>query len=75
MFNSMRPEIDISQFSPAECAWLAEELWERARNHPEDIPVPPSHLVEITRRIAAYESGEMGPGEAWEAVRERLWRK
>lgn len=69
----MKPDIDISQLSPAECILLAEELWYRARNHPEAIPVDPEHLAEINRRVDALDSGTMEPGEPWEAVRARLW--
>jgi putative addiction module component (TIGR02574 family) len=68
----MKSGIDISQLSPAECILLAEELWERARNHPEAILVDPEHLAEINRRIEARDSGTMEPGESWEAVRARL---
>ena len=69
----MNPDIDISQLTPAECILLAEQLWERARNHPEAVPVPPEHLQELNRRLQALDSGEMAPGEPWEIIRERLW--
>ena len=69
----MKPDIDISQLSPAECILLAEELWDRARNHPEAIPVDPEHLAEINRRVDARDSGTMRPGEPWEVVRTWLW--
>jgi putative addiction module component (TIGR02574 family) len=69
----MTIDLDISRLSPAECILLAEQLWERARNHPEAVPVPPEHLQELSRRLDALESGEMAPGEPWEVVRERLW--
>jgi putative addiction module component (TIGR02574 family) len=69
----MKPDFDISQLSPAECILLAEQLWDRARNHPEAIPVPPDHVAEIKRRVEAIDSGAMAPGEPWEAVRFRLW--
>jgi putative addiction module component (TIGR02574 family) len=69
----MKPDIDISQLSPAECVLLAEQLWERASNHPDAIPVPPEHLEELQRRVEALDSGTMEPGEPWEVVRARLW--
>jgi putative addiction module component (TIGR02574 family) len=69
----MKPDLDLSQLSPAECILLAEELWDRARAHPEAIPVPAEHLAEIERRIEAMDGGAMGSGEAWEVVRFRLW--
>jgi putative addiction module component (TIGR02574 family) len=74
MLGSMKPEIDISQLSPAECILLAEELWDRASAHPDALPVPPEHLAEIERRIEAINSGAMGRGEPWETVRARLWQ-
>ncbi|MEO2089600.1 MAG: addiction module protein [Gemmataceae bacterium] len=69
----MKPDIDISKLTPAECILLAEELWERARACPEAVPVPAEHLEEINRRIAAIDAGEMPPGDDWEIVRARLW--
>jgi putative addiction module component (TIGR02574 family) len=69
----MKPDLDISQLSPAECILLAEELWDRARANPEAIAVPPEQLAEIAHRIAAIDRGEMGSGELWEVVRARLW--
>jgi putative addiction module component (TIGR02574 family) len=64
----MLPEIDISQLSPAECILLAEQLWERARNHPEAIAVTEAQLTELYRRLDANERGEMPPGLPWEEV-------
>ena len=64
----MKPEIDISQLSPAECILLAEELWDRARNHPEAFPVTEAQMAELNRRLDAYERGEMPPGTPWEEV-------
>jgi putative addiction module component (TIGR02574 family) len=64
----MKPEIDISQLSPAECILLAEQLWERARNHPEAIPITEAQMAELNRRVDAFERGEMLPGEPWEDV-------
>jgi len=69
----MKPEIDISQLSPAECILLAEQLWEQARAHAEAIPVTPAQLEELNRRLDALNSGTMAPGEPWEVVSERLW--
>ena len=69
----MKPDIDISQLSPAECILLAEELWDRVRIHPDAVPVRPDHLAEIQRRVDALDSGAMAPGESWEVVSARLW--
>jgi putative addiction module component (TIGR02574 family) len=60
----MKPEIDISQLSPAECILLAEQLWERARNHPEAIAVTEAQLTELDRRLDAFKGGEMPPRPA-----------
>ena len=64
----MNPDIDISQLSPAECILLAEQLWDRARNHPEAIPVTEAQMAELNRRMDAYERGELPPGLSWEEV-------
>jgi putative addiction module component (TIGR02574 family) len=64
----MKPDIDISQLSPAECILLAEQLWERARNHPEATPVTEAQMNELNRRLDAYERGEMPPGLPWDEV-------
>ena len=69
----MKHDIDISQLSSAECMVLAEEmLWERARDHPEAIPVPPEQLEELHHRLDALDAGTMEPGEPWEVVRKGL---
>jgi putative addiction module component (TIGR02574 family) len=65
----MKRDIDISQLSPAECIVLAEQLWERARAHPEAIPVPPEQLEELHHRLDALTAGTTEPGEPWEVVR------
>jgi putative addiction module component (TIGR02574 family) len=64
----MKPEIDISQLSPAECILLAEQLWDRARNHPEAVPVTEAQMAELRRRVDAHERGQMPAGEPWEDV-------
>lgn len=64
----MKLEIDISQLSPAECILLAEQLWERVRNHPEAVPVTEAQLAELNRRLEASDRGEMPPGLPWEDV-------
>jgi putative addiction module component (TIGR02574 family) len=70
----MKPDIDISQLSPAECILLAEELWDRARAHPDAVHVHPEHLAEVQRRIEAIDSGAMEQGNSWESVRSLLWK-
>jgi putative addiction module component (TIGR02574 family) len=64
----MKHGFDISQLSPAECIVLAQQLWEQARNHPESLPVPDSHLTELYRRLDAAERGELPPGLPWDEV-------
>jgi putative addiction module component (TIGR02574 family) len=71
----MKDAIDISHLSTAECILLAEQLWEQARAHPEAIPVTPGQLEELNRRIDALEAGTMPPGDTWEVVRDRLFRR
>ena len=68
-------DIDTSHLSPAEYILLAEQLWEQARAHPEAIPVTPAQREELDRRLDALETGSMPPGESWEVVRERLFRR
>jgi len=71
----MSRDFDLSSLSPSECILLAEQLWERASRHQDDIPLPPTHLEELNRRLDAIASGNMGPGEPWEVVRDRLWKR
>lgn len=71
----MTHDDDPSRLSTAECVLLAEQLWEHARAHPDEVPVTPAQLDEIHRRLDALESGEMPPGEPWELVRDRLFRR
>lgn len=66
---------DISHLSLAERILLAEELWDSVAAHPDNIPVPPEHLAEITRRIELIDSGAMTSGEPWDVVRARLWKR
>ena len=63
--------VDISRLSPAECILLAEELWEKARLHPENIPVSDAQKQELARRWAAFEAGEM-PTLTWPEAKRRL---
>jgi putative addiction module component (TIGR02574 family) len=71
----MKLDIDISQLSPAECILLAEQLWERARNHPEALPVTEAQMTELNQRLETLDAGTMEPGEPWDIVQERLWRQ
>lgn len=66
---------DISHLSPAERILLAEELWDSVAAHPDQLPVPSEHLAEIARRIELIDSGAMEPGEPWDVVRARLWKR
>jgi putative addiction module component (TIGR02574 family) len=68
-------DFDLSVLSPSECILLAEQLWERARTRPEAIPVTDAQRDELNRRVDALGSGEMPPGQPWESVRERLFRR
>jgi putative addiction module component (TIGR02574 family) len=71
----MKGDLDPSRLRIAECVLLAEQLWEQARAHPEEVPVTPAQFDEIHRRLDAFESGQMPPGEPWELVRDRLFRR
>ncbi|HEX4138975.1 MAG TPA: addiction module protein [Candidatus Methylacidiphilales bacterium] len=71
----MLPDFDINSLSPSECILLAEQLWEHARAHPEAAPLTPDQQVELKRRLDALDSGDMPPGEPWEIVRDRLFRR
>jgi putative addiction module component (TIGR02574 family) len=71
----MPVEFDLSGLSPSECILLAEQLWERARMRPEAVPVTDAQRNELKRRIDALDSGDMTPGQPWESVRERLFRR
>jgi putative addiction module component (TIGR02574 family) len=68
-------EFDISGLSPSECILLAEQLWEQARLHPETAPVTDAQQDELKHRLDALDSGEMLPGEPWDIVRERVFRR
>jgi len=70
--KAMTQEINIENLEPAECILLAERLWEKARNHPDAIPVTEAQMAELNSRMDAIESGKMPPGESWEEVRRRL---
>jgi putative addiction module component (TIGR02574 family) len=74
MSHPHRP-FDFSHLSPAERILLAEELWDSVAAHPDNIPVPPEHLAELSRRIELIDSGAMEPGEPWDVVRVRLWKR
>jgi putative addiction module component (TIGR02574 family) len=64
----MTADLDISRLSPAECILLAEQLWERARNHPDAVPVTEAQMTELNRRLDAHERGDLPPGSLWEEV-------
>jgi putative addiction module component (TIGR02574 family) len=62
---------DFSELTPAECILLAEELWEKARNHPEAVPVTPAQLAELNATLDALEAGQLGTPQPWDEV--KLW--
>jgi putative addiction module component (TIGR02574 family) len=71
----MSSEFDISGLTASESILLAEQLWEHARTHPQAILVTDAQREELQRRIDATDSGQMPPGDAWDVVRERLFRR
>jgi putative addiction module component (TIGR02574 family) len=63
---------DISQLSPAECILLAEQLWDRARTHPDAVAVTPAQLAELHARLDDLEAAKYGPGTPWAEVKARM---
>jgi putative addiction module component (TIGR02574 family) len=68
----MNGDIDISHLSPAECILLAEQLWEKARAHPEAIPITAAQQEELGSRLDALERGDLPPAETWDDVQASL---
>jgi putative addiction module component (TIGR02574 family) len=60
---------DFSKLTPAQCILLAEELWEKARNHAELAPITPAQAEELRARVDAYEAGKLPPSQTWEEVK------
>lgn len=71
----MSTDLDMSELSPSECILLAEQLSEHARIHPDVVPIIDAQRTELKRRVTALDCGEMPPGDPWDAVRERLFRR
>jgi putative addiction module component (TIGR02574 family) len=70
----MTSNIDISQLSPAECILLAEELWDRASSHPDDVPpLTAAQQEELQRRLRLADRGET-TYSPWSEVERRLLR-
>ncbi|MBI5365643.1 MAG: addiction module protein [Planctomycetes bacterium] len=51
---------EIARLTVPEKILFLEELWESIREDESQIPVPPSHLVELDRRLAQHRGS---PGE------------
>jgi putative addiction module component (TIGR02574 family) len=64
------PIDEILKLSPRERLSAVEAIWDSLLNEPSTIPVPPSHVVELKRRLADYESDPEGTTVSWEEVRE-----
>jgi putative addiction module component (TIGR02574 family) len=43
--------------------------------HPDAVAVTGAQRDELKRRLDALEFGEMSPGESWDIVRDRLFRR
>ena len=68
----MKPEIDISQLSPAERILLAEDLWDSVTAEQDAPPLTPEQQQELERRLAAADRGEMAYS-TWDEVKRRLF--
>lgn len=62
---------EFDQMPASEQIQLVQELWDRIAARPEAVPVPPSHLEELRRRLA--EHGQ-SPDDvvAWDDVKAEL---
>jgi putative addiction module component (TIGR02574 family) len=66
------PLFDFRHLTPAERVQLAVDLWDSlAREHEDELPVPPEHRPEIERRHAAYLAAP-DEGDSWDEVQARL---
>lgn len=63
---------EINRLSPAEKILLVEEIWDQVAESSEALPVPPSHQVELDRRLA-NEAND--PGRPWGEIRDELIRR
>ena len=63
---------EITRLSPEERLTLIGELWDSL--DPAAVPVPPSQLAELRRRLDSFEQDRSG-GITWEQLRAQLARR
>ena len=63
---------EITRLSPEERLTLIGELWDGL--DPAAVPVPPSQLAELRRRLDSFEQDRSG-GMTWEQLRAQLARR
>ena len=63
---------EITRLSPEERLTLIGELWDSL--DPAAVPVPPSQLAELRRRLDTFEKDRSG-GMTWEQLRAQLARR
>jgi len=63
---------EITRLSPEERLTLIGELWDSL--DPTAVPVPPSQLAELRRRLDSFERDRSG-GMTWEQLRAQLARR
>lgn len=64
--------LDFRHLTPDERLQLVEDLWDSlARETPEAVPVPESHVREVERRLAAYRH-DGDRGRPWQEVLDEI---
>lgn len=66
---------ELLKLSPKERLTIVEALWDSLAADPASVPVPPSHVRELKRRMAKYEADPEGNTVSWEEVRAGARRK
>jgi putative addiction module component (TIGR02574 family) len=64
-------KVDISQLSIAERIQLAEDLWDSISAQQEELPLTPTQIQELDRRLENYQKNPTS-GSTWEEVKKRL---
>jgi putative addiction module component (TIGR02574 family) len=64
-------KIDISQLSIAERIQLAEDLWDSILEQQDKLPLTPTQIQELDRRLENYQKNPTN-GSSWEEVKKRL---
>ena len=64
----------FADLSKAEQVRYVQALWDRIADHPDELPVPESHLVLVERRLADYQRDPSRARSAFEVL-DRLTRQ